>query len=57
MVYTVSVWFNTNRLLEEVDEVVGDKETVDADDLGNMKYMHQVSKALLHDSNRFFAFI
>ena len=28
--------------MEEVDEVVGDKETVDADNLENLKYMHQV---------------
>ena len=32
----------TCRLLEEVDEVVGDKETIDADDLENLKYMQQV---------------
>ena len=35
----------THRLLEEVDEVVGDKETVEADDLENLKYMHQVFTA------------
>ena len=32
-------------MLEEVDEVVGDKETVDADDLGNLKYMQKVCTA------------
>ena len=32
----------TCRLMEEVDDVVGDKETVDTDDLENLKYMQQV---------------
>ena len=32
----------TCRLMEEVDEVVGDKATVDSDDLENLKYMQQV---------------
>ena len=36
----------TCRLMEEVDEVVGDKETVDAGDLENLKYMQQVCTAL-----------
>ena len=35
----------TCRLMEEVDEFVGDKESVDADDLENLKYMQQVCTA------------
>ena len=34
--------FFVKRLLEEVDEVVGVKEMVDAEDLEKLKYMHQV---------------
>ena len=34
--------YHCQRLMEEVDEVVGDNETVDADDLENLKYMQQV---------------
>ena len=37
-----------------MDEVVGDKEAFDADDLGNLKYMHQVSMPSLHESNPFY---
>ena len=32
----------THRVLEEMDDVVGDKKTVDVDDLENLKYMQQV---------------
>lgn len=35
----------TCRLLEEVDEVVGEKENVDAEDIENLKYMQQVCTA------------
>ena len=35
------MWY-CQRLIEEVDEVVGDKEAFDAEDLENLKYMHQV---------------
>ena len=38
----------TCRLLEEVDEVVGGKETVDSDDLENLKYMQQVCILAMH---------
>ena len=31
-----------SRLHEEIDEVLGDKQSVDADDLDNLKYTEQV---------------
>ena len=30
------------RVMEEIEEVVGDKTTVEADDLDKLTYMHQV---------------
>ena len=30
------------RVMEEIEEVVGDKTTVEADDLDNLTYMNQV---------------
>ena len=31
------------RVIDEIHEVVGGKESVEPDDLGNLKYLHQVS--------------
>ena len=36
-----------HRVMEEIDEVVGDKTSVDADDLDKLTYMNQVSCAQL----------
>ena len=36
------------RVIEEVDEVMGDKEMVEADDIDKLIYMHQVYTLLVH---------
>ena len=45
--YARAVWFHITRLLAEIDEVLGDKDTVTADDLNQLKYTEQVIFILL----------
>ena len=39
-------YMNSSRLVAEVDEVLGDKDTVSAEDIEKLQYTEQVSKLI-----------